>query len=177
MRCKRALFTLFLGCMALSVLTGCRNPFSRNGGHGSGGDTDSIEFGELGALPAEGRDSDLFGADRRVASEFSPVYFGYDSAQVTGAESEKLLHVADYMQRSPDASLVVEGHCDERGSREYNMTLGERRALAARAYLVGLGVDPQRVQTRSFGEERPAATGTGEAVWGRNRRAEFVIYK
>jgi peptidoglycan-associated lipoprotein len=72
--------------------------------------------------------------------------------------------------------VVIEGHCDERGSREYNLALGERRALAVRAYLVGLGIDATRLQTKSYGEEQPVAMGHDESSWSRNRRAEFVLF-
>lgn len=108
---------------------------------------------------------------------FEPVSFRYDSYQVDGAEVGKLNRVADYMRGEGDVNLVVEGHCDERGSREYNMSLGEHRALAVRAYLIGLGVDSARIQTRSYGEEQPIDMGHNDAAWTRNRRGEFALYR
>ncbi len=113
--------------------------------------------------------------DEQIAGMFSAVYFGYDSAQVGASERSKLESVADHMRSNSSALLVVEGHCDERGSREYNLSLGERRALAARAYLIGLGIDGDRIQTKSFGSERPVAFGHDEEAWRLNRRAEFLI--
>ena len=73
--------------------------------------------------------------------------------------------------------LVVEGHCDERGSNEYNLSLGENRAQAIRATLVSKGIAADRIQTRSYGEEKPAAIGSGESVWSLNRRGEFSLYQ
>jgi len=112
-------------------------------------------------------------------SEFSvpPVYFGYDSYQVANSELHKLQAVASFMRRTPGVLLVIEGHCDERGTREYNMSLGEHRALAVRAGLVGLRVGSSRIQTRSFGEEMPVDGGHSEQSWQRNRRGVFVLYR
>ena len=73
--------------------------------------------------------------------------------------------------------VTVSGHCDERGSREYNMALGENRALAVRAHLIRLGTDAARIQTRSYGEERPLDPGHSEAAWRRNRRGEFLLFR
>jgi len=112
-------------------------------------------------------------------SEFSvdPVYFGYDSYQVANSELNKLPAVAEFMRRNPSVLLVIEGHSDERGTREYNMSLGEHRALAVRAGLVALRIAGTRMQTRSFGEELPADPGHGEQSWRSNRRGEFVFYR
>lgn len=106
---------------------------------------------------------------------FQPVHFAFDSSQISPSERPKLEEVAAHMRRHSGASLVIEGHTDERGSKEYNLSLGERRALAARAYLVGLGIDGSRIQTLSYGEERPVAFGQNEEAWRQNRRAEFLV--
>ncbi len=107
--------------------------------------------------------------------DFPPVFFGYDSSRIEPAQRAKLEEVADHLRRNPDQQLIIEGHCDERGSREYNLALGERRALAARAYLIGLGIDGGRLQTKSLGEEQPAEMGHNESAWAKNRRAEFIL--
>ncbi len=112
-----------------------------------------------------------------AASQFGVVYFDFDSAQVNPGERSKLEVVAAYLRDNAGVGLVVEGHCDERGSNEYNLALGERRALAVRAYLVGLGVDGSRVQTKSLGEEQPVALGHDEASWSQNRRASFGLFQ
>ena len=103
------------------------------------------------------------------------VYFDYDKAAVKTSELPKLTSVADYLKAHPQADLKVEGHCDERGTEEYNRALGERRALAVRERLVNLGVKSDRVTTVSFGEEKPADPGHDEAAFAKNRRSEFIL--
>lgn len=114
---------------------------------------------------------------RDLSAQLSTVLFGYDSTQILPGEMGKLSEVVAYLRSTPNSGVLVEGHCDERGSAEYNMALGERRALAVRAYLIGQGVEAHRVRTRSFGEEMPAAFGHNESAWRQNRRAEFKAYK
>lgn len=101
------------------------------------------------------------------------VAFGFDSS-VLDAPSRAAIDEAATCLRASTDFVRVEGHCDDRGTTEYNLALGQRRADAVARYLVGLGVAPSRVQAVSYGEERPAASGSGEAAWGRNRRAEIV---
>lgn len=166
---------IFLIMMAVAVglgATGCK----KRGANRVGADAVSPIGGLHGDdIYGEGL-GPRFGMDGQyIEGQFQPVYYAYDSAQIGAGERAKLEVVADYMRRNPQANLIVEGHCDERGSREYNLSLGERRALAARAYLVGLGVDGARIQTRSYGSERPVAFGHNEEAWRQNRRAEFVI--
>jgi peptidoglycan-associated lipoprotein len=112
-----------------------------------------------------------------IASQFGVVYFDFDSAQINPGERGKIEAVADYLRRNSGVGVIVEGHCDERGSNEYNLALGERRAMAVRAYLVSLGIDASRIQTKSYGEERPVALGHDEASWSQNRRAEFQLFR
>ena len=116
------------------------------------------------------------GMGELLAVKFESVLFDYDSSQVNETERAKVEKVADYVRANAGTRLVVEGNCDERGSSEYNMALGERRALAVRAYLVGLGVDGSAIQTKSNGEENPAAMGHDESAWSLNRRAEFMFF-
>ena len=101
------------------------------------------------------------------------VHFDYDSA-VVSQDTEVLAKVAELLKAQSSIGITVAGHCDERGSTEYNLSLGERRALAVRAYLVGLGIDGARITTQSFGEEQPAMPGHDDASWRENRRAEFL---
>jgi len=122
----------------------------------------------MGAAPFSGQEE---------RGQFQPVYFAYDSSTVSDSERAKIEMVAETLRASPGVVLVVEGHCDERGSAEYNLALGERRALAVRAYLVGLGIGADRIQTKSYGEEMPVAMGHNEESWRLNRRAEFVIVR
>ena len=108
---------------------------------------------------------------------FAPVYFGFDSAVVPQGELGKIDAVAQHLADNANRVVVVEGNCDERGSNEYNMSLGENRAIIIRNYLVNNGVAADRIQTRSYGEERPAVEGQDESAWSKNRRGEFAIFQ
>ena len=108
---------------------------------------------------------------------FAPVYFGFDSAVVPQEELGKIDAVSQHLADNANRVVVVEGNCDERGSNEYNMSLGENRAIIIRNYLVNNGVSADRIQTRSYGEERPAVEGQGEGAWAKNRRGEFAIFQ
>jgi peptidoglycan-associated lipoprotein len=110
-----------------------------------------------------------------VATTYEPVYFGYDSSSVTTGETYKVQQVAQHLNANPRHAVIVQGHTDERGSREYNLALGERRALAVRQVLMSLGISPDRIQTLSYGEEMPAVPGFDESAWSMNRRAEFQL--
>ena len=108
---------------------------------------------------------------------FSPVYFGFDSYQLAPVEVSKIEQVAQHLLQNSSHVVLIDGHCDERGSNEYNLSLGEQRAQTIRGYLASLGIDGGRVQTRSFGEEKPASQGRSEEAYRLNRRGEFGIYK
>lgn len=103
------------------------------------------------------------------------VYFAYDSSAIKPSEESKISAVADYLKSNASAAVEVDGHCDERGTEEYNRSLGERRALAIREKLVADGVDASRVDTVSFGKDKPAVEGHDESAWSKNRRGEFVV--
>jgi peptidoglycan-associated lipoprotein len=103
------------------------------------------------------------------------VYFDYDQASLGEEAREQLAQSARFLNDNPAFLLTLEGHCDERGTNEYNLALGERRAVSVRAYLVSLGVDGDRLRTMTYGEERPACTEPGESCWRLNRRAHPVI--
>ncbi len=103
------------------------------------------------------------------------VFYDYDSA-VLSADAQKILErQAAWLKQYSSLNVTVEGHCDERGTREYNLALGERRAAAAKKYLIGLGVAAKRVSTISYGKERPAVVGSDESSWSQNRRAVTVV--
>ena len=103
------------------------------------------------------------------------IYFEYDKSNIRPEYQTVLENVSKWMERNAGHQLLIEGHCDERGTDEYNLALGERRALAVRSYLVALGVSADRVHTISYGEEKPAVAGSTEAAWSKNRRAEFKV--
>lgn len=107
--------------------------------------------------------------------EAQTVYFDFDSAVVKTGEKSKIEAVAAHLQSNPAQAVRVEGNCDERGTEEYNRALGERRALGVREALVGLGITPDRVDTISYGEDKPAVPGHTAAAWSKNRRGVFVL--
>ncbi len=98
------------------------------------------------------------------------IYFAYDSDVLVPSETANLDKIANYMMSKPKLALVIEGHCDQRGTDEYNRALGERRANAIRAYLASKGIADNRMNTMSFGKDKPAVEGTGNEVWRQNRR-------
>ena len=103
------------------------------------------------------------------------IYFDTDRYNIDSADAAALQTQAQYLSRYPQVTITIEGHADERGTREYHLALGERRANAAKNYLVGLGVSANRVSVVSYGKERPIATGSNEAAWAQNRRAVSVV--
>ncbi len=108
-------------------------------------------------------------------SMFENIHFDFDKFFIRDDAKPILQTVADYMKKNPGAKMQIEGHCDERGTSEYNMALGQRRADSARKYLIHLGVGGDRLSTISYGEERPADPGHNEEAWAKNRRAVFVL--
>jgi peptidoglycan-associated lipoprotein len=107
--------------------------------------------------------------------DMAPAFFEFDSHLIGDAGREALDQLAKLMREHSEFAVTIEGHCDERGPTEYNLALGERRALAARDYLVMSGVTGERIQIMSLGEERPFDFGHDEAAWAKNRRAHFVV--
>ena len=108
-------------------------------------------------------------------SPLRPVFFGYDSSDIS-AEAQKILEGnAEVMKKYKSWVITVEGHCDERGTAEYNLALGERRAVSARTYLVSLGIPAERIRVVSYGKEFPFDPGHTEEAWGKNRRDHFVV--
>lgn len=103
------------------------------------------------------------------------VFYAYDSSALSAEARATLEKQAAWMKKFGGVRVVIEGHCDERGTREYNLALGERRANAAKDYLVALGINPARVKTISYGKERPAAIGHNETAWAQNRRGVTVV--
>ena len=101
------------------------------------------------------------------------VHFGFNDSSLSDEARSAMSSNAEYLGIHKKMRVQIEGHCDERGSTEYNLSLGERRAMSVKNYLVKLGVEPNRLEIISYGEERPAETGASEDVWAQNRRAEF----
>jgi len=123
-------------------------------------------------------DDSLAGKDLDVInknSPFQPVFYLLDSSELDQAGQQALNANAEVLRKYPTWIITIEGHCDERGTAEYNLALGEKRALAAKTYLVSLGVPADRVRTVSYGKEFPFDPGHDEGAWSKNRRAHFVV--
>ncbi len=126
-------------------------------------------------MPTEtGDEGEMTEMNTPMPGSFPTVYFDFDKATLRADAREMLQQAAEAMKGNADARITIEGHCDARGSNEYNLALGERRARAVKSYLRTLGVTGDRLSTLSYGEERPASMGGDESAWGQNRRAELV---
>ena len=179
-------FSTIMAVFAFSlavVATGCKYDKAGKGGAGDGAiatdisDESAANSAQSGLISgaSEGKFEDLY--TRCTDVNFTPVYFGFDSTVVPQGELGKIDAVAQHLTAKTDRVVVIEGNCDERGSNEYNMSLGENRSVIVRNYLVQSGIAPNRIQTRSYGEEKPAVEGHDESAWSRNRRGEFAIYQ
>ena len=155
-----------------------------NNGLGGGSQFDNNDFqtgsnigdgtgGGAGNSALTGNPDDFAGKTETRSG--SVVYFDFDSYSVNPNELPKIAAVADMMTEKSGSLLRVEGHCDERGTEEYNRALGERRALSIRDVLVKEGISPSRITTESWGEDRPAAEGETESAYSKNRRGEFIL--
>jgi peptidoglycan-associated lipoprotein len=132
------------------------------------------------AVPPEPKivDDPLTSSDLDVInknSPFQPVFYALDSYEVDAAGQQVLTANAAILKKYPTWVITIEGHCDERGTAEYNLALGEKRALAAKTYLVSLGIPVDRLRTVSYGKEFPFDPGHDEGAWSKNRRAHFVV--
>ncbi len=175
MFCKHSVLIMAL---LAAVVTGCSGP--RLGSLSSRylNQTPTRRREKLPDPPDKGWTSGLevkqeedFGKEQR----WLPVYFAYDQSTIGDSERPKLEKIYGFLQENGKYHLLIEGHCDQRGSEEYNRALGERRALAVRNYLVDRGLTAERLHTLSFGEEKPAKEGKSEEAFRLNRRAELIV--
>ncbi len=139
-----------------------------------GGSQTPVEQGRIGGDDAaRALSQEELSARERFMNQ--DIYFAFDQSVLTAEAQAVLQDKAQWLRSRPDVSVIIEGHCDERGTNEYNIALGDRRAESAKAFLVNLGISASRMTTVSYGEERPADPGHNEAAWAKNRRAHFVI--
>ena len=169
------------------LASGCRYNKSSVGGAdgdglgGSGSDistdvsSDDIQGGSLDDI--SGKSFKDRGYTRCTDVEFAPVYFGFDATAINPDELGKIEAVAKHLADNPDRVVTVEGNCDERGSNEYNVVLGQNRALMVVNFLGQNGVSAERSEAISRGETNPVAIGQGEEFWSQNRRGDFIIWK
>jgi peptidoglycan-associated lipoprotein len=161
---------IVMAISAALLLAACSTKPADTGGSTSGGTTGGSTTTSTvpqGAAPGSTQDFITNVGDR--------VFFGTDRYDLTGEAQAELQKQATWLKTYPQYRFVIEGHCDERGTREYNLALGERRATAVKNYLVALGIDTNRMQTISYGKERPAVLGDDEAAWAQNRRGVIVL--
>jgi peptidoglycan-associated lipoprotein len=164
-------------CATLLLLAACSTPdeapqgsAAEGGGAGGAGRAGSgIASSELAGQPAAGTQEDL------AVSVGDRVFFDYDSVVLNAEATSVLDGQAAWLKQYPDVVVTIEGHADERGTREYNLALGDRRANAVRNYLTALGIDQERILTISYGEERPADPGNNDSAWAQNRRAVTTV--
>ena len=145
---------------------------------GPGGTADStvrITVAQPPTEPAPSADNDTL--EKMFLREMQDAYFDLDKADVRADARAALGKSADFLRRYPQMKVVVEGHCDERGSTEYNLALGDRRAAAVKQYMVSLGIGADRISTVSYGKEKPFCTESNESCWQQNRRGHFVMAK
>jgi peptidoglycan-associated lipoprotein len=190
------LIAMFLLSVALAAgTTGCKHHspttlnipenggrpsnFGQTTGPGAGDNTQSQITSEPIALDPGSIYGPLFnGPNNQDKEKFQAdtIYFDFDSSTIKASEESKLQEVANYFKGNTKVEgLIIEGNCDERGTEKYNLSLGERRALAAREYLANLGVNPQRLKTVTYGASRPADSGHDESAWKKNRRDDFIL--
>ena len=154
----------------LLLLAACSAPETVPGGPGGAGGPGVGGPGGIGsrnALPGSQQDLEASAGDR--------VFFAFDRSDITPEAQEILARQADWLRRYPNVTVTIEGHCDERGTREYNLALGERRAQAVKNVLVASGIPPSRISTISYGKERPAVVGSSEEAYAQNRRAVTTV--
>jgi peptidoglycan-associated lipoprotein len=175
MNTRLAVSLILVGAMAVSM-TGCKGVFGKRNKTDSGV-SDLSGMTGVGGLDMQNATRLGEGGGQIVDAQLSAVQFAFDSALVDETERAKAEAAASYLKANAGTFVTIEGHCDEQGSAEYNMSLGERRAQAVRTYLMNLGIDSTRIQTKSFGFEKPKDPGHDEKAWSVNRRAEFVVMK
>ncbi|HEU0368799.1 MAG TPA: peptidoglycan-associated lipoprotein Pal [Candidatus Acidoferrum sp.] len=144
---------------------------------GPGGTADSTVRVTVGAAPPPPPPAQNATLEEMFLKEVQDAYFDLDKADIRSDARAALAKTADFLRNYPQVKVVVEGHCDERGSTEYNLALGDRRAAAVKQYLVSLGIGADRMSTVSYGKEKPFCTESNEDCWQRNRRGHFVMAK
>jgi peptidoglycan-associated lipoprotein len=173
--------------LVMLTLTACETTSEDTAATGSGGGTSNTSgvstlppsSYSTPSAPSSGIQRGTLGnpadVERELVSIGDTVYFALDSYSLDNQAQGTLDRQAAVLLKSGSIPVTIEGHADERGTREYNLALGERRATAVKDYLVAFGVNPSRMRTLSYGEERPAVPGSSEAVWAKNRRAVTVV--
>ncbi|PLY01474.1 MAG: peptidoglycan-associated lipoprotein [Desulfuromonas sp.] len=162
---------LLIAVLAMVTAIGCAKQPVSDDGSGSTAAGSTSSSGQDGTFSSQDVSES---SDANVPASLQRIHFDFDSYVLTGSAKAALEDNAAHLKANPNKRVQIEGHCDERGSDEYNLVLGEKRARATKAYLVTLGIDSRRLSVISFGEERPLDPSSTERAWAKNRRAEFV---
>jgi peptidoglycan-associated lipoprotein len=165
------LYPIFAAFALIAMLSAC-------GGNEKPATTTGAGTGEATGQPVPGVTSTQVtpGSQEDLVANFGDrIFFEFDKADLSADARAQVEKWASFLKKYPQDTVTIEGHCDERGTREYNLALGERRASAAKKYLLALGIDPKRVATISYGKERPAVVGSNESAWAQNRRDVMVV--
>lgn len=151
---------LFAALAAVALVSGCAST-----------STDTVEEDVSVSVTYEAESQD----EAFVQNAKDRVFFGFDKSKLSADSIAVLKTQAEWLKANPEKKVVIEGHTDDRGTRDYNLALGERRAVAVKNYLISRGVDADRIRVISYGKERPAVVGANEAAWSQNRRAVTVV--
>jgi len=173
----------FLSLVAIVALLGACETAPESSGASSGAGasaptttgSSTTSGGTTMASPSQPTGPAAGSVDDFIANVGDRVFFDFDKYNIKPAGRQTLVRQAVWLKKYPGVTITIEGHCDERGTREYNLALGERRANAVKDYLVASGVSPNRIKTISYGKERPQARGSNEAAWAQNRRGVTVL--
>jgi peptidoglycan-associated lipoprotein len=169
---------ILLALAVVAMVSGCASSRKNKGeGVANGLTSETTASGSTEKVDSSGLNFSLAGSDSGTIEGLQTVNFEYDKSSLTDAEQKKLEGNVAWLNKNASAKLTIEGHCDQRGSAEYNLSLGERRANTVKQMLVKLGIKSNRLTTTSFGEEKLLATGDSESELAQNRRANFVPSK
>lgn len=171
------MFQRFLAICAVAFLfTACETASNVAVDSASGSSSSSATAAGAGSSSSSSSTTATQMSDaEKLAQVGNTVYFGFDSSELAGEAQATLDRQAAFLNVNPTMVVIIEGHADERGTREYNLALGDRRAVAVRDYLLAKGLNVARVRTVSYGKERPAVSGSNEESWAKNRRAATVL--
>lgn len=177
----RKMLSLFAALLLVAACESTSEDQAATGGEGTTQAAAESDGGQQGAAGQEGVTSEPIAGpqggtqEHLVVNVGDRVFFEFDKSNLTSSAQETVTRLAAWLKEYPSKTLTIEGHADERGTREYNLALGARRANSVKDYLIVLGIDPNRLETVSFGEERPAVLGSNKQAWAQNRRAVFVV--
>ena len=163
-------------CAVAFLFTACETASNVAGDSASGSSSSSATAaGSTSSSASSSTTATQMSDAEKLAQVGNTVYFGFDSSELAGEAQATLDRQAAFLNVNPTMVVIIEGHADERGTREYNLALGDRRAVAVRDYLLAKGLNAARVRTVSYGKERPAVSGSNEEAWAKNRRAATVL--